>query len=301
MTTSPTSTPSAPATVSDREFRLALYDVAARDGGFHATSEWTPQPFAADEYSRFKYGDEAQAARYGATLARALSEHFAARRGTGGDNYGEGITIVGTPYKSLPNAAKLLADAAERELRVRQPDARVSGTRIYQHRLAAGDYGRLPQAEREARNRQKRYFLDAADFAGRHVVLIDDVRVTGSIERSVLTLLDGVPWASLTVASLLRIDPETARQNPQVEDALNHARIAALSDLLPLMSADRFVLITRTVKRILEADLPALQAFLAALGPARRAELYRAAVDDGYSVMEGYAASFGLLESFYPY
>ena len=278
---------------------LALYDLAVEDGELRVTSDSASLPFVSTEYSRFKYGDYAQAERYGSQIARLLASHFAERHASHGD---EEIVVMGTPFKSVPNAAKLLADVARRELGASDAGFTVSGTRIYQHRLAAGDYGRLPSAMRDARNRQKKYFFDADDFEGKHVVLIDDVRITGSIERSVLRLLEHVGWESLTVASLLRLDPESARRNPQIEDALNHASVTSLADLLPLMRRDEtFVLITRAVKRILEADADELRAFLSSLDPAQRTELHRAAVDDGYDAMDAYAGSVAMLAAFHPY
>lgn len=278
---------------------LALYDLTVTDGELHATSDSTIEPFAAHDYSRFKYGDYAQTERYGFLLAGLLAAHFTEQFTA---RFSGDIVIMGTPYKSLPNAAKLLADVAGYSLGNWGLDFNVAASRIYQHRLAEGDYGKLSSAMRDERNRQKKYFLDPTDFEGKHIVVVDDVRITGSIERSVVTLLDGIEWESLTVTNLVRLNPDVARDNPQIEDALNHASINSLRDLLPLMEQrDRFVLITRTVKRILEADEFELREFLSALEPARRAELYRAAVDDGYSQMERYAQSFRILTTFYPY
>lgn len=276
---------------------LALYELTVIDGELQATSTSTETPFQATEYSRFKYGDYAQTVQYGSLLAEALGAHFGEMLE---GRSGEQIVLSGTPYKSMPNAAKLLAGVAERQLAARGFATTVG--RIYQHRLAEGDYGTLSQAMRDERNRQKKYFFDPSDFAGKHVVVVDDVRITGSIERSVLRLLGDINWLSLTIINLVRLDPEVSLRNPQIEDTLNHASVCSLADLLPLMAArDQFVLITRTVKRILEADPSELREFLSVLEPARRTELYLAAVDDGYSTMERYAQSFQLLTEFYPF
>jgi pyrimidine operon attenuation protein/uracil phosphoribosyltransferase len=275
-----------------------LYDLTVTDGELQTTSRSTSVPFSPEEYSRFKYGDSAQAERYGVLIAEMLTTYFDELSASGRISE---VLIVGTPYKSLPNAAKLLADVAERKLGASVPYLDVFSSRIYQHRLAVGDYGKLSSAMRDERNRQKKYFFDPVDFEGKHVVLIDDVRITGSIERSVMALLDDVDWESFTVANLVKLDPYAARENPQIEDELNHAQITSLGDLLPLMrTRDGFILITRTVKRILEAHPNEIREFLLALEPAQRAELYRAAVDDGYNQMGQYEQSFDILASLYP-
>lgn len=275
---------------------LSLYELTVRGEALATTHSLTRRRFDVSDYSRFKYGWYPQIEQYGTLLAEALTAYF----GTSGVKAGERIVLLGTPFKSVPNAAKLLADVAERKLRVRGFNSSIA--RIYQHRLAEGDYGLLSAAKREERNRQKKYFFDAADYAGTHVVVVDDVRITGSIERSVIALLGEIDWLSLTVINLVRLDPEVALRNPGIENDLNHASIRSLQDLVPLMAQrDQFVLITRTVKRILEADLSELQGFLSQLDAGRLAELHRAAVDDGYDQMERYEASFRLLTKHYPY
>ncbi len=275
---------------------LALYDLTVLDGALHTTFTYSDEPFKDTDYSRFKYGFFPQAVQYGSLLAEVLRARFDELEVQ--DH--EQIVLIGTPYKSLPNAAKLLTGVAERKLRSHGYATSVS--RIYQHRLAEGDYGKLPAELRDLRNQQKKRFLDDDDFDGKHVVIVDDVRITGSIERSILSLLGHLDVLSLTIINLVRLDPEVAKRDPRVEDAMNHASVHTLADLLPLMAVrDQFVLITRTVKRILEAEQSELQDFLSHLETAHLIELHHAAVDEGYSRMEQYERSFLTLSDFYPY
>ncbi|MFZ1301983.1 MAG: phosphoribosyltransferase family protein [Candidatus Microsaccharimonas sp.] len=280
----------------ERPDSLAVFEITLLQGELRTTSGPNGQPFSPSDYSRFKYGFYPQAEAYGSLLADAIQVRFHEL----GVKPQDEIVVIGTPYKSVPNADKLLAGVAERKLRNRGYKSSIS--RIYQHQLAQGDYGTLPAALRDKRNQQKKRFLSEEDFHFKHVVFIDDIRITGSIERSVLALLEYTHPLSMTIINLARLDPEVALTNPRIEDALNHAAVQTLGDLLPLMTRrDEFVLITRAVKHILEAEQSELEMFLQQLDKARLIELHHAVVDEGYDQMDRYERSFRILSRFYPY
>ncbi len=267
---------------------MALYELTVIDGEFVVTGSRTALPFDHAGYSQFKYGRRDAAESYGSAIAELLTEYFA------DSDSQEPIVVTGTPYKRVPNAARTLAITAERHLRT--AGFPTSYSYIYQHRLAEGDYGTLPAHLRDQRNAEKKRYLDSADFAGRHVVLIDDIRITGSIERSVLALLEDVPVLSTTIVNLVRLDPEVALSSPELEDRLNHWAVKGLDDLLRLMNQkDQFNLTTRAVKYVLQSDPSEVQAFLDQLDRYQIIDLYEAAADEGYGQMPRYSEVFDLV------
>jgi orotate phosphoribosyltransferase len=268
---------------------MALYELSVSDGKFEATVAGSHFPFNASHYSEFKYGRRDIANEYGRSIAIMLIEHFLSH-----DYQQDPIVVIGTPYKRVPNAARMLSIVVERHLRINGFDS--SHGTIYQHRLAEGDYGRLPAAARDQRNRSKKRYVDPDDFVGRHVVLIDDVRITGSIERSTLAHLEDVDVLSTTVVNLVRLDPETALREPELEDKLNHYSVKGLNDLMRLMNRrNRYTLTTRAVKFVLQSDPDSVQRFLIRLGTIRITELYEAIVDEGYDLMPAYDQVFRLI------
>ena len=281
-----------------RTVSTSVYETTVTDDGLETMSPTTDEVFNPVEYSRFKYGFYPQAEHYGSLIADALIHFFTKGMGI---SRSEPIVLVGTPYKSVPNAAKLLVGSAARILR--QHGYPVSVGRIYQPTLASGDYGTLSEHERAVRNDHKVRFFERREFTGKHVVLVDDIQITGSIIQSVTSLLNELDLRSLTVITLVRTHYALSQvRNTRVEDMLNHTSIKTLNDLVPLMaSRESFVLIARTVKRILEAGEPELRAFLAQLDMARIMELYHAAEDEGYADIESYERSFRVLTEFYPY
>lgn len=280
---------SAPATNPVHE-AIALYKLTAKNGMFMTTASATDLPFCPHEYSKFKYGCRDIAEQYAMALAKMLLGHFA--ECLGGN---EQIVVIGTPYKRLPNAARLLAIGAERYLRSAGLPTKCSS--IYQHRLATGDYGMLSADLRDERNFKKKRFFDPDDFSGKHVVIIDDIRITGSIERSMLKLLSEVPVLSTTVVNLVCLDPEVALREPQLEDRLNHYAVKSLDDLLQLIQEDEhgFVLISRAVKFILQSKMTDLVRFLEQLTHNQLIQLYEGIVEEGYDTMSSYDQAYRLI------
>jgi len=270
---------------------LALYELTVSDGEFEATHPAHVRPFNSSHYSEFKYGRRDVAEGYGEAIAVQLIEHFTAL-----GCLDDSVVVIGTPYKRLPNAARMLSMSVERHLRANGMHS--SHATIYQHRLAEGDYGTLPAAARDQRNKDKKRYVDPDDFIGRHVVLVDDVRITGSIERSTLAHLEGVDVLSTTVANLVRLDPEAALREPHLEDKLNHTAVSGLYDLLRLMEQPRrYTLTTRAVKYVLESNPGDIYMFLTQLGPSRTLELYEAIVDEGYDLMPRYDQAYHLVRN----
>lgn len=270
---------------------LALYELTVSDGMFETTKATTQTPFNPSHYSEFKYGRRDIAEQYGREIAILLIDHFAEH-----GYVGDPIVVLGTPYKRVPNAARMLSMSAERHLR--ESGLSSSHGSIYQHRLAEGDYGTLPVHERDQRNKGKKRYVDPDDFVGRHVVLIDDVRVTGSIEKSTLAHFDDIAVLSTTVVNLVRLDPELALIEPHLEDKLNHHAVQDLMDLRRLMRRhSQYTLTTRAVKYILESNPGTVHMFVQMLGPAWALKLYDAIVDEGYDLMPRYAQTFGLIRA----
>jgi orotate phosphoribosyltransferase len=279
----PTSTESA------AHHALALYGLSVVGGEFSVEDSATALPFHPKEYSQFKYGRRDVAERYGSALAGVIIDHLEPML------YGsEEVVILGTPYKRIPNAARMLAIGAQRHMRA--AGLPVTYTYIYQHRLVEGDYSKLSVEQRELRNKQKKRYVDPDDFAGRHVVVIDDIRITGSIERSIIRMLDGIPVLSTSIVNLVRLDPDAAKREPQLESKLNHCAMTGLRDLLGLMSQrDQFVLTTRAVKYILESPEGDILWLLGQLNDIQIAALYEAIVDEGYDAMQCYQHKFTLV------
>ena len=228
-------------------FATALYDLTVSDGEFRTVASATPAPFDPKHYSQFKYGRRDIAERYGAVMATLLNAHFVRILGSG-----EQIVVIGTPCKRLPNAARMLAIAVERRLRI--AGLPTSYSYIYQHRLAEGDYGTLPQADRDQRNRQKQRYLDADDFAGKHVVVVDDIRITGAAQRASAAYLEPLMPASIWYLQAASLPEEVGRRHPSLENDLNSTIPPVLVEIAAYARGGALQLNTRLLRFILECE-----------------------------------------------
>jgi orotate phosphoribosyltransferase len=258
-------------------------------GGFFVASnvESNALAFEPAVFSEFKYGRKDAAKFYAVNVVETLMSQLQAML-----DHDEPIVITGTPYKHVPNAARILA--AETFRLLRKGRTSVSLASIYQPRLAAGDYGTLSCASRDVRNQSKTRHIHPQDFDGKHVILIDDIRITGSIERSTVMMLEALDVLSITTVNLVRFNQETALARPDLEDKLNHFKVQTLSDLRSVMAypRDNFVLTTRAIKCILQADAAQLEKFLKCLNLQQLNELFSGIVDEGYDQMAVYQHSF---------
>jgi len=249
-------------------------------------------PFSAARYSRYKYGSVAAADAF----AQALGAAFA-------DRHPElacapRLLMASSPYTYVPTAATTLARRllpvlnAARAARGRPPAALVQVDRVSP---ADGDYGTLSASDRQRRmaaNIVSFRRFPAAQVRDAHLLIVDDVHVTGAHQRCLMRASDELPLATRTfvyLASLGGLDPT-------YEDALNHAAVRSLGDLAAIVEAGDFAWNVRVCKFVLDpAQRDDLPRFLAQLPGWFVRDLYRNSCRDGYPAMTRYAPSHAIV------
>jgi nitrate reductase NapAB chaperone NapD len=272
---------------------LTLYNVAWNGSEFVALGPNGPG-FSATCISQMKYGSRSIISHHGHQVAKLLVPHL---RPILAD--GDQIVVTGTPMVNVPNVARLLAIDVECELREGGFDTQL--VMIGQESLPQGDYGHLTPAERAIRNASKKYIFDPAAFTGKHVVVIDDVHNTGSIARSVLSILAKIPGIlSVTLVHVVMLEQKTTEING-IEYKLNHVAMQSLDDLRNLMNSGDFVMSTRAIRFILDFPVDDVKCFMRmrAIGANRICEIYNAAIADGYDQMPLVAETFKVIKRRY--
>lgn len=241
-------------------------------------------------YSKFKYGDREQAGLYADELTEVILESDLAQlyRGT------QPLVVSASAYKRLCTAAQSVADGVLLRLKWAGYDA--AAGRIKRARLTEGDYGTMSAQERAFWMANNGLSLDKELFYGRHVIIVDDVRITGSHEHAIAKLFETLPIASLTSAYVIEIDPDLAARDTKIEDRMNHACIKTLHDLYLLMwEQDQYAMNARTVKFVLSRPQDMLKLFLEKLTGEELRALHVGMMDDGYYAMTAYAEGTRLL------
>ena len=264
-----------------KRVRLALYTIVDEIDGNVVTS--TGEPFDLHAYSRFKYGCHQQAAHYGDQLTKLLvgspvSDMYRGEQPP--------IIVSASAYKRLYTAAQLVANTVES--RLRWASFQVQAGRIYRAHLTEGDYGAMTHAQRQYWMTNNGLSVDPTLFVGRHVIVVDDVRITGSHERAIWRLFADLPIRSLTNLYVVELSKALVERDPCIEDRMNHAEVRTLHDLIRLMWQDSYVPTARTVKFVLSRPYDALVAFLAKIEGGDLRALHMGVLDDGYYAMQTY-------------
>jgi len=247
----------------------------------------------AARYSRYKYGSVTAADAFAAALGTAFAEHcpdlLAAPR----------LLMTSSPYTYVPTAATTLARRlrpALNALRAGRGLPPVPLVQVDRVGAAAGDYGTLSARARDQRMADtvlslRRFRPD--QVRGAHLLVVDDVRVTGAHQRCLARASDGLP---LSARAFLYIaasgGPAAPSFDPTVEDALNHAAIRTLDDLATLVADNDFTWNVRVCKFVLNpANHGGLPRFLRQMPGWFVRGLYRNSRRDGYAWMSPYAPS----------
>ncbi|WP_186525940.1 phosphoribosyltransferase family protein [Leekyejoonella antrihumi] len=202
--------------------------------------------FDADAYSRMKHGDLDAIEALGGELARVLLADLPSLVSS------PAAPVFPVAYLEVPPSCYFLADVVLRAVNERRHAAGTAPGRIvkvHKDSVTHTDYATATPEQRRAELSRIAFRLDEP-IEGNAVVVVDDVRVTGHAEATILRALAGGRPASLVTAYVAVCDDDLAR-TPQVESALNQARVTSVLDLLPAIRAGRFVLTIRFLKRAL--------------------------------------------------
>ncbi|MGC5167429.1 phosphoribosyltransferase family protein [Luteimicrobium sp. DT211] len=222
----------------------------------------TGRPFDLRTYSRMKHGDLDAAGALGRSLGRELLARVPALATD------PAPVVLPVAYLAVPPACLLLARAVLAVVN----DARAARglgpgrvVRVAKGSVTRTDYAGASAEARRAELASIGFRLDE-DLTGARVVLVDDVRVTGLAEQTLLDVLarDGAgPPAEVVTAYVAVCEPGLAA-DPTVESVLNHAAARSVADLADAVRAGRFALTIRFLKRLLAAPDAERETFLGA-------------------------------------
>ena len=207
--------------------------------------------------------------------------------------------MTSSPYTYVPTAATTLARGLQpvlNAIRAGHGLPPVPLVKVDRVSAAAGDYGTLSARARDQRMADtvlslRRFRSDQVRDA--HLLVVDDVRVTGAHQRCLARASDALPLRARAFLYLAAFSsPESASFDPTAEDALNHAAIRTLDDLAALVAGNDFTWNVRVCKFVLSpANHGGLPRFLRQMPGWFVRGLYRNSRRDGYAWMGPYAPS----------
>jgi hypothetical protein len=209
------------------------------------------------------------------------------------------LLMTSSPYARVPAAATTLARRLQPMLnaaRSRHGLAPAPLLQIDRARASEGDYGTLSSTARDrlmAANALSFGRFRPDQVRGAQLLIIDDVRVTGAHQRCLMRASEDLPLAGqafVYIAAFCARDGDGF--DPGVEDALNHAAVKTLDDLVAIVAAGDFAWNVRVCKFVLSpANYPDLPGFLRRMPGWFVRDLHRNSCRDGYARMTPYSAS----------
>jgi hypothetical protein len=282
------------ATVVPPIYEFALY---RWDQGGSTVGPGIPGPFDAARYSKYKYGSTVAADWFARMLGPAFLDRYP------GLAQLPRLLIASSPYHHVPTAANALAVRFATVLNAARAGRGLPPVPLVQiERMAAsaGDYGTLP-----AEARARLMAANALSFDrlrpyadGAHLIVVDDVKVTGAHQRCLTRASETLPLGSRTFLHIAAFDGAGAeRLDPALEDRLNHAVISTLDDLASLARDSDFTWNVRVCKFLLgPANRGQLPSFLIRMADRFVRELRHNSLIDGYARMDAYRESHAIVQ-----
>ncbi|WP_406832468.1 phosphoribosyltransferase family protein [Pedococcus sp. KACC 23699] len=262
--------------------RIAAYRLA---GDVHDIRDQHGRVFDLATYSKMKHGDLKALAAMAKELAHALADEAPFLVTS------DRQILLPVAYMAVVPACWHLAQGVCAVLNAERvpaglPAARI--IRIAKDSVTATDYAASDASEREAEMARIKFTLDEP-ITGAHVILVDDVRVTGLAEKTAVTAISHDAPASLTLGYVAVIDPPLSA-SPHVEAVMNQATVRSIADMAPSVQTGEFALTIRFLKRVLSAPHEDRAAFLATCPAGLLREMADGADATGEAFVAAYAA-----------
>ncbi|MVN90425.1 phosphoribosyltransferase family protein [Mucilaginibacter aquatilis] len=250
--------------------------------------------FDAADYSRFKYGDDAVAARYGTALADGFIQDVLSKNPPT-----QQLVVISSPYSFIPTATFALKNhfvfrlnrwLAQNGIPVVQ-EAKVHRTITYKE-----DYGALDAEQRMSLISNDSFHIDAGFLTGKVLIFLDDIKITGSHERMISKMIREYNLHNETYmlyfAELVNMDIP-----PTIENYLNYHEVKTIFDLDRVINGGHFIVNTRIVKYILNYDHKDFCIFIEYQSKAFINQLYDMALGNGYHTMDNYSINLNYLRN----
>lgn len=260
--------------------RLSLFQLQVIDG---KVIDQHHQFFDATAYSQFKYGVGVRAMEYAQALYALLHEK---------ELTSLAWKVTASAYKYIPTASQAIAGYLYELLE--QHPTQVEFFKIHRDVLFSSDYGKLSMSERQTLMAQTQLYLEKNNtMQGESILVIDDIRITGTHEEKIRELLAEAGAHNVCFVYIAEMVGECV---PMIENLLNHCFVSTMQDLADLFSRPDFIFNTRVCKFILSYPIQTeLVAFLENLSAQTLQTLVYHVCADEYHLQVDYLANYQLI------
>lgn len=257
--------------------------------------EGDTMPFDPANYSYLKFGCDKTAKLFGWTLA---DRFFATHSDILLSNR---CVLLPSAYNYVPNAAMVMAKHLIDRLNhlvVEAGGEPVELSLIRRKLTFTIDYGFLSKEERVALLTQDQMFMNESYLRGKTLIFVDDIRITGTNELCMKTLIEANPTLADCPVVYLYFAQLLGKIKPTVEAALNLSSINTLPDYIALSKTPGHHVIARPIKFAMSRPGPEFRSFIAMADPNKLLEIYYGCIGEGYYHADGFKENFTALRAF---
>lgn len=234
-------------------------------------------------FSRMKFGSWKDLQRFGADIASSLDPK----------TLSNDTVFTSVAYDDVrPSGVQL----AEHALSVLNKDRLIPLRFVRlakQNWPTVADYGALSLEDRKRSLKRVRYSVDPKLVRGKHLVVIDDARVTGGHEDVIRKALKGLP-RSITFAYAVSLE---GWDDPNLEQEITLSAIESLESLREIMLGEGFSVTSKLCKFILaHSDSEGVKSLLATLPNHILYALRSGIINSGYAQLRQPASNLKLIQ-----
>lgn len=251
-------------------------------------------PFSVEDYSKLKFGSDVAARKFGHELAdafyKAHSDLLIANR----------VVVIPSPYNHVANAATVLTGHFVNRLNqllVVAAGRQVEYSVIHRKVSYINDYGFLGKEQRKGLIDNDSFYLNKDFYAGKLLVFLDDVIITGTHEDKLKEIL---LKEKLKNDVVFIYHAKYNGDDPTIESRLNFASMKSLEDYKELIKEENHHVIVRPLKFLLGQTLEDLARFLIhSCAPTKLEQIYAGCLGEGYFKIPSYQANFQVIKAAY--
>ena len=248
--------------------------------------------FSPDDYSKFKYGAIDIARKFGYLLADKFIESCFK------DHYdGKQIVVLPSAYSYIPTASFFMKVFFVEKLNLflyKNGYPVVQETKINRTVTYREDYGEMSAEDRYNLISGDSFHIDKDYIRGKHLLLLDDIKITGTHERIIIKMLND-SQVSNDCYMLYFAELVNSTISPKFENYLNNYFVKNLENVDWIIKNENFIFNTRVVKYILNANSEDFNAFINKQTPDFKRDMLFHAIGNEYFKFENYLNNIDML------
>lgn len=258
--------------------------------------------FFAEDYSKFKYGSKTISRKFGKDLGHSFVNAllFNYRRDIDDELLNKDIIICSAPYKFIPVASTALKDyfvSVFNSYRAIDNNP-IIDLKVFRGHSYNDDYGAMTEEQRTHAITSDDFYIDGNIIKDKVLFFIDDIRITGSHERRIESLLKNVGFDGTVVFIYYAELMSSSIVHPNIENELNYAFVKNILDIDWIIKNEEFIFNTRVVKYILKQSSDIFETFIQYQSEIFRETLLTYLMGNAYHKLEDFKHNFQILNKY---